>query len=158
MIRSEIQLVTQIPLILALAICVAALGSIAQGGPAYVESDGSVTFTSELQTSGSDDEMTFYGAAVIFVAYVLFAGWWPRRFFNLKSITFLVAWLLQLPLCYMEVGSFEETIVNSLNYSAAIFVALYGLAPLIIITAIIYVYKSPSNLALQRAPMAPVER
>jgi len=158
MIRPGIQFVTHIPLILALAICVAALGSMAQGGPAYIEADGSLTYTSELQSSGSDDEMTFYGAAILFLAFVLFAGWWPRRFFNLKAMAFLGAWLLQLPLCYMEVGSFGDTIFNSLNYSTALFVLLYGLAPIIIITAIYFEHKSPSNLALHRFAAGAAQR
>lgn len=159
MISPGIQLVTHIPLILALAIFVAALGSVAQGGPAYIEADGSLKYTSQLQSSGSGDELTFYGAAAIFVAFVLFAGWWPRRFFNIKAIVFLGAWLLQLHNCYMEVGSFGDTIFKSLNISAAIFVILYGLSPFIIITAIYCVQKSPSTFAPLRAQTtAPAER
>jgi len=118
-------------LALSLAIALSAMGTLLLGGPAYVEDDGKITYTSDLHSSGSDDELTFQIPAMLFGGFALLVSWWPTNLRRGKAGIFATIWILQIPNSFMEVGTFSGTIWDANNWAAGLFVGVFLAAPIL---------------------------
>ena len=118
--------------VLSAAIAVSAYFALRAGGPLYIEADGRVTFTDSLQSSGSDDSMILTTSYLLFTAFLFVCSWWPSKLEPLKTGIFLGCWLLQIPMCPMEVGSYSETVSSGLNPEFTLFLILFWVVPFLV--------------------------
>lgn len=107
------------------------------GGAAYQAEDGSLYYTSCLQSSGSDDDLTFLVPLVLFGAFTALISWWPPKLRRVKYAVFSFFWLIQLPNWSMEVGTMSATVDAAGNWWAAVLVAVYCASPVVVAAAII---------------------
>ncbi len=142
--------------ILSLSIAVSAFFALKAGGPLYYEADGRVTYTDSLQSSGSDDSMLLHTSSLVFTSFLLIASWWPSRFEPVKTGLFLGCWILQIPMCYMEVGSYSDTVSSGLNPEFTLFLVLFWVSLVVVALRSMAFVARPSKSS--RADPDPRER
>ena len=100
-------------------------------GFAY-SSGGAPSYTSELQSSGSDDNFSLNAGAVIFGIALLFAALPSPRLlaWQLKSLAIALCWLIQLALIPPEVGEIGYTIFRTGNAPLALWLVAFSLLPM----------------------------
>lgn len=109
-------------------------------GLAYREADGRTQFTSELQSSGSDDNASIGLGAGIFGLAVVVAAMPTRslRGWAIKCVPLMGLWLLQLALVPPEVGSIGFTITETTNVVLALWLVAVVLLPLTLGYGLVY--------------------
>jgi Mn2+/Fe2+ NRAMP family transporter len=75
--------------------------------------------------------MVLEASALLFTVFLVVCSWWPKRWEALKTGAFIGCWLLQIPMCYMDVGSYSESVVSGLNPGFSLYLALFWLTPML---------------------------